>query len=105
MIQQPVVIPRPAHCELLRGTFELTAETTVHTDNANEWNGSYLQELLAAAVGAPPLDAATETSIRLSIGGDVALLGQEGYELVVSETAVSITAPSSTGVSSPDGRC
>jgi hexosaminidase len=96
------IIPLPFHLEKKAGLFRLTAATVIQADLANRWNADYLQALLAAPTGLTlpvrPLDQTGQNVIQLRLDPALASLGPEGYRLIVSPAAVTLTAPGTTGV-------
>jgi hexosaminidase len=96
------IIPLPSQIEALPGEFQLTAETTIHSDLINRKQAGYLQALLSTPTGFPlrilGLDQASNNIIRLRLNPGLESLGREGYRLTVSPQAVLVEAPESTGV-------
>lgn len=98
------VIPRPALIHVGEGKFTLTAQTAILASANTERMGRYLAEALAPATGFQlkvAMEAAGNgraSAIALVLSGDVAQLGDEGYELQVLADRVLIKAARPTGV-------
>ena len=102
MISSFSIIPKPV--ELLpRGDFFILApDTVIVTDSQNQKNGAYLRDFLTPAMGAPlSVQGKTdqiENIITLKIDPALADLTEEGYRLIVSETAVFIAGSTPKGI-------
>jgi hexosaminidase len=96
------VIPQPAQFQTMPGSFLLSAETIISTDQLNQWNAAYLRDQLTIDTGItlPMLEEANghRSVIRLRLGGDRSILGHEGYTLTVTTGEVDIQAPEPAGV-------
>lgn len=97
----PPLIPLPLKIEARAGTFALTADTILTADPANQPNAVYLQNLLSPPTGFPfPIrehPPERQPIIRLQTGGNPSL-SREGYTLTITSHALTITAPTPTGV-------
>lgn len=96
------ILPRPAHFETAPGMFLLTPETIIVADQLNQWNASFLKDLLSQQAGISVPVAEHEwgsaSVIRLKMGGDRARLGREGYQLSVGTSQIEIVSPEPAGV-------
>ena len=96
------ILPLPMHVEQRPGQFRLTADTIILAEPANRWNADYLHDLLTASTGFPMTVQVSEqtarNAIRLRLDSQLESLGPEGYRLEVLPEAVSIAAPTTTGV-------
>lgn len=96
------VIPLPAKTEERSGYFPLTPETGILTDDANRWNADFLHDLLAAPTSLHlPVRTGSlpaKNAILLRLDPALARLGDEGYRLEVQPEAVTVDAPTTTGV-------
>ena len=95
------LIPLPSEVEQKAGRFVFTPETVIVADTPNQWNATYLQDLMAPPTGFPlpvqtdePLQA---NVIRLATARNGEALGREGYTLTVSPKAVIIEAAEPAG--------
>jgi len=96
------VIPMPVSIELGEGDFLLTPETWIVASGPAWIEAAKLIDALTPATGfvlrasaSRPADAPT---IALSLKGDVAELGEEGYRLRVTREGVTMTAPKPAGL-------
>ena len=100
------VIPLPASVAEEKGMFTLSPETAVRVGRGGaqvvesaRWFASLLRQ--ATGYSLPVVErsrGATAESIVLSLGGDHAVLGDEGYELRVTPTTVTLRAARAAGV-------
>lgn len=96
----PSLIPTPASHTLTGGTFPLTATTAIAVPpDAPEITaiGQFLADCLRPATG---FDLPVQTApgdITLSLQADPSL-GDEGYHLTITATAITLTAPQPTGL-------
>jgi hexosaminidase len=95
------VIPQPVSATLEGKTFELTKETKIITDEASQPVGMYLADKLNPATGFGLSVAVAKevpaNGIYLAIGNDGSL-GDEGYELAISESLIKVTANKPAGL-------
>lgn len=97
------VIPLPARIEPGEGSFRLLPGTTLLADPAAIDAARQLADTLAPATGfrlpVRPADASAERAgtIELSLAGDAARFGDEGYELRVSTDRIRIEAARPAG--------
>ncbi len=95
------VIPKPAHVERSSGNFGFTSAVPIVADAPNRENARYLQRLLANALGQPPEIVAAPGAgpyVHLHQREAQPSLGAEGYRLTVTPEAVTVSAPTPTGV-------
>lgn len=101
------IIPRPVSVKPAAGDFALTASTIIYVDPESPEQmdiGRFLAGYLAPATGfslavqAAPAEAPAEPHIRLTAAAADPLLGDEGYELIITESAVTLKAPHPAGL-------
>ena len=98
------VIPRPAQIQAGEGRFTLRAQTTIRVSPETAGQGRDLAAALASAMGfrlkvvTGASGKARAGAIELSLSGDAARLGDEGYELQVLADRVVIQAAKPAGV-------
>jgi len=88
------VIPKPARMEMGQGRFVLGRNTVLTVVPGTEATGQQLASLLRRSTGLPlPLrrspaagEAGRADSIQVTLSGDAAALGEEGYQLEVLPT-------------------
>jgi hexosaminidase len=86
------VIPQPIRVTRSAGAFVLTARAAIATDAATRDVGYALADYVAPATGYRLPVRATAGSISIRTDTSLARLGDEGYRLVVTPTAISIRA-------------
>src|SRR6185295_1025465 len=86
------VIPQPVRVTRAAGAFVLTAQTVIATDPATRDVGYALADYVGPATGYRVPVRATGGSISIRTDTSLARLGDEGYRLVVTPTAISIRA-------------
>jgi hexosaminidase len=96
------VIPEPVSVKEGDGTFRLTGETNIEvSSSAISELGKYLSEKLAPATGfslkVNTLSSVSNNSIQLRLSGKPAT-NKEAYDLVITPTAITITADSAAGI-------
>jgi len=98
--QNTGIIPQPLRVDLKDGKYIITSNTPIITDSPNQENASYLQELFK-------VEYQKELKIKTKGGKGIILtldpklaqkLGEEGYVLKVGNSAISISAGTTTGV-------
>ncbi|WP_277486495.1 beta-N-acetylhexosaminidase [Catalinimonas alkaloidigena] len=105
-LSQEVIIPKPVSVTATNSAFELTTEAGIHIQGASEAlrkNAQYLADKLKPATG---FELAVEGSegeaeeghIYLSTGANDDQLGEEGYELNITEEAISLNANTEEGI-------
>ena len=102
---EPAIIPKPAAMTVHRGVFVLHPGTKIDLeteDSGVRWVGEYLSTLLSSSMGrAAPIHLAAgggrRNSILLSLKAP-RVLGQEGYELIVSPKTIRISAVTVAGL-------
>jgi len=102
------IIPAPANVTLVPGdSFLVTPRTAVYVDTTAraevEAVGTYAANLIASRAGATARRLAAgvqapDSSIHLSIDSTRADLGEEGYDLLVTKSAVRVTAATPAGL-------
>ncbi len=98
------VIPRPVKMEITGGAFVLRANTKILVTKETEGVGNYLAELLGPATGydlkVKKVSKAKcrPNSIDLRVGGDLDVMGAEGYKLKVHDNRVCISGATEQGV-------
>lgn len=100
------LIPKPVSVTPDEGTFELTAESQIYVDPSNDEVlaiGHYLADQIKSETGFEIAvitgeDTAPQESITLNVGGADSALGEEGYQLTVSQHGVEIAAPQAAGI-------
>jgi hexosaminidase len=94
------VIPIPAKVTPRAGTFTLTAATQIEAPDALRGHAELLRDALRPATGFPLPIVPRASGTRIALGMDDALarLGEEGYRLVASPDAATITAGRAGGV-------
>ncbi len=97
------IIPLPEKIEKTSGEFQLSADTVIHSDEANKANAKILHDLLSPPTSFPlPIQqgepSATTKGIVLRLDPALKALGEEGYRLEVRPEAVLLSAPTTTGV-------
>ena len=99
-IDDPALIPVPAHVVAREGTFTLTPETKIAAHAGVRAAGEQLRDVLRPATGLPlPIVDQTAGS-RISLALDPRLgVGDEGYRLVVYPDLIDIRAPQQAGLS------
>ncbi|WP_160710706.1 beta-N-acetylhexosaminidase [Chitinophaga solisilvae] len=98
-LQAQRIIPQPLQVQPVSGTFTLSGTTAIIAgQQAGE--AKYLQQLLQDHYGLrlSLQTNATQNSIRLVTDKKLSDLGNEGYQLKVTPEAVTITAPTATGI-------
>ncbi|MFD1047169.1 family 20 glycosylhydrolase, partial [Kibdelosporangium lantanae] len=84
------VVPAPVHVRPLPGTFLITADTRIRADREAGSVGDYL-------AGTFQLATAADGEISLSLHDDPRL-GDEGYQLSVASTGITLAANTGTGL-------
>lgn len=99
------IIPKPVLIQELDGFFTLTAETEIYVNPGSGEMvalGQYLSGRLSSATGYPfPVLATNNPPIQGHIyltRWDTAHLGSEGYQLMVTEESLNVTANSPAGI-------
>jgi hexosaminidase len=100
------LIPRPLSASFDNGVFRLDADTRILAGAGNDEAsaiGEYLAGLLRPSTGFPlKVEEAggknVKNSITLSTGADDPALGEEGYHLVITGDAVTVSANTPAGV-------
>lgn len=99
------IIPKPVLIQVLDGLFTLTAETGIYVNPGSAEMvalGQYLSGRLSPATGYPfAVLATTNPPIQGHIyltQWDTAHLGQEGYELMITEESLNVTANGPAGI-------
>ncbi|MCB9288148.1 MAG: beta-N-acetylhexosaminidase [Lewinellaceae bacterium] len=103
------LIPKPVSLTATGSSFRLTENTGIYvqtpSDGSNELTqlGQYLADLLKPATGFPlPVNATREApsagNIYLALSAGDAELGEEGYELEVTESLVKLSANTPAGL-------
>ncbi len=103
---QEVIIPKPVSVTATRGSFVLTEDTKIYTqDTSTELIqiGQHLASYLSPATGFNlSVEAAEENSgngnIMLRLDESDTELGEEGYELNITEDVLTLTAQQSAGL-------
>jgi hexosaminidase len=103
---ESAIVPRPAVIEMGKGEFTLSADAGLFCDAADDVKAvaAYLAEEIGAAIGAklearggaPPKDA--KAAIQLTTEGADAKLGDEGYELTIAPTLVTLRSKTARGL-------
>jgi len=99
----PAIVPLPVKMEVGTGTFTITAETPIVTDEASAVTAQQLVDYLKPATGfalhiAAPAPAGAKSAITLTQDAGLARLGKEGYQLTVTAEGVRIAAAEQAGV-------
>ncbi|MEK6482173.1 beta-N-acetylhexosaminidase [Catalinimonas sp. 4WD22] len=105
-LSQEILIPKPVSVTATNSAFELTAETGIRIQGESEElrkNAQYLADKLKPATG---FELAVQTSEGENQGGHIYLstdanddqLGEEGYELNITEDAINLKANTGEGV-------
>ena len=105
-LAQAPLIPRPVSLEATGSSFRLTDKTAIYVPAGEpelERLGQYLASLLNPATGLAMAVKTTDKapaagSISLSLTSDEPQLGEEGYELVISNEGVSLRAARAAGL-------
>ena len=93
------IIPKPKYFEPREGFFNFTPATKIWRDEPNQWNATYLQDLLAlSSPSLLPENAGETDGVNLQIDSSLESLREEGYHLLVRETHIEISAPTTNGV-------
>ncbi len=99
---EPAILPRPVKVEGLAGEFDVSAKTMVVCEDRTELKpvAEFLAAVLSQALGATIEVAAQASgpSIALTTQGAQEELGEEGYELSVSEKGVQLRAAAARGL-------
>jgi hexosaminidase len=96
------IIPQPVSVKEGAGIFKLTGETAIEISSSSLAGvGKYLSEALAPATGFSPkvnnVNSFSGGTIQLRLSGKPATI-KEAYELVVTPSAVTITADTAAGI-------
>jgi hexosaminidase len=99
----PAIIPLPAKMELSAGTFTITPETVIVTDEASAITARQLVDYIKPAAGfAPHVTGSTSgnagATITLMQDPSLTRLGKEGYQLTVTPQAIRISAVAQAGL-------
>jgi len=98
------VIPMPQSVESREGRFVLTADASIIAEGPAREVGEYLAELLRPATGYDLLVRAVEGEpvvggvIRLTLDGESERMGDQGYELEVTEQEIGLRAKTPAGL-------
>jgi len=95
------IIPKPIKLQPKDGCFKIGADTKILADEPNQQNAAYLRDFLAPATGhslSVQGDSDLENVINLKIDPGLDELGEEGYALTVGIDAITVKAPTPTGV-------
>ncbi len=95
------IIPRPQEITLFNGTFELTAATSIKADRELVDKAEQLRSYLSPATGFQfPIKkrCITGNTIELRLLDKLSSLGEEGYQLAISNKKVLITAYKPQGI-------
>ena len=96
------IIPYPTNLRTRDGHFHLGEDTRLYPDNANLANAEILQNLLHPDTGFPldidPQPSNQGDNIHLTLQEDLGHLGEEGYQLSVSQEEILLRAATPTGI-------
>jgi hexosaminidase len=96
------IIPKPVNLEPAAGTFEITPETTILSDEPNQESATYLGKLIAPPNGGSiSIFQGSEPvrgSIHLKIDPGLENLSEEGYNLTVKTDSIIISASNPKGI-------
>jgi len=99
------LIPKPVSVEEHEGFFELNSKTTIHLSEENEQTkflGSYLNDFIYSATWIKHQvitnKSTPDSGIYLHLNTDSNIDSQEGYQLIVTENLVTISAPTAAGL-------
>jgi hexosaminidase len=105
-LAQENLIPKPVSVQATAGVFELTKETSIHVEGespalvrigeylAEKWRPSTGYKLNVSGTTGEP----SSGNIYLTTNGADATLGEEGYELTITDDLVKISAPKPAGL-------
>ncbi len=96
------ILPQPASLIPGEGSFSLTPEAVIVTDQQTRTTGQLLADFLAPALGfTPPVLSdipANAPALVLGVSAELSHVGQEGYALAVTPERIAIHAPTPAGV-------
>ncbi|HUQ64930.1 MAG TPA: family 20 glycosylhydrolase [Flavitalea sp.] len=100
--QKPSIIPQPVSVKEGSGSFKITSGTPIELSGSNLTGiGKYLSQILSPATGFSlkinTVSSFSNGSIQLRLSGKPAK-NKEAYELVVTPSAITITADSTAGL-------
>jgi len=103
--QQPIsIIPQPVSLQVKDGAFILDANTTIQYSSSNkelkaaaDFFASYIKEICGYSF---PVNAGKNKTVQLQLAttASIATIGDEGYELNVTPSAISIKANTKAGI-------
>jgi hexosaminidase len=100
---EPPIVPRPVSVQVAVGALDLSSGDRIVVDHETRATGEYLADLLAPAMGKRRVVASAAEGQKPA-RGDIQLrivnrpeFGDEGYELVVGEDSITITAATPAG--------
>lgn len=105
-LTQENLIPKPVSIQATADVFELTKESAVYVEGESEEllkTGQYLAEKLRPSTGFDLKVSSTEGepksgNIYLTTSGADSTLGEEGYELIITEDLVKVAAAKPAGI-------
>lgn len=102
LLAAPAIIPQPVSLTPGEGFFELNSSTRIAPDADSRAVGRLLSRALSTSTGYDfaliPADGAAGNVIHLAVDPALATLGEEGYQLEVTTSRVSIRAPKPAGL-------
>ncbi|MBY9008578.1 MAG: beta-N-acetylhexosaminidase, partial [Candidatus Lokiarchaeota archaeon] len=98
------IIPQPVSMILGEGTFRITTQTQIESDQKLKYIAKYLKDLILPATGFNLVitdlkrDSNISNTIYLKLNEKVGGLHEEGYSLKVSQERIVISAPKPVGI-------
>nr|WP_312865992.1 beta-N-acetylhexosaminidase [Saccharothrix violaceirubra] len=95
----PRLVPEPVSVQVKSGGYTLSASTKIHTSPGARGVGEYLAGILRPSTGYRlPVTSAPHGGISLVLGGVPKAVGDQGYQLTVTRSGVTVRAASTTGL-------
>ncbi|MEN8241533.1 MAG: beta-N-acetylhexosaminidase [Chloroflexota bacterium] len=92
------IIPFPEKQISGEGSFLITSQLTFSTDQANQENAAWLQKIFRQSLGFEPGQIPRGGALRLSLDPSLGELGEEGYQLRIDSTGITILGLTNAGV-------
>ena len=95
---QPQLVPQVESLNLKQGQFELTANTSIESDQASQKSAELLRLALTKSTGFTFASGAKAQTIKLQVSPTLSSLKDEAYQLRVSENEILIEACHAKGI-------
>jgi len=92
------IIPLPEKQISGEGSFLISAQVAFSADQANQENAVWLQKTFRQSMGSEPAQISRGGELRLSIAPSLIELGEEGYQLRIDSTGITIQGLTNAGV-------